>query len=461
MSATVLVVDDDAHVLESMVATLRLREIEVVSAPNAAAARRALSPDLSAVVLDFALGEERGTDFLEEVRAGYPLLPVIMVSGIASVEEALEAVNLGAADFIEKPIRAERLIVSVENAIGLHRLRTHARDEALPIAESPLMREVLQRAARAASSRSTVLLSGESGTGKDRVARLVHALSPRASGPLVKINCGALPESLVESELFGHKKGAFTGAVSDSPGKILGADGGTLFLDEIGELSLAVQVKLLRFLETGEIQRVGDHATRTVNTRLVAATNRNLTEEVKRGGFREDLFYRLNVLPIEVPPLRERREDVAPLARYFAATIATDQGWAPPEFSNAALEQLATAALPGNVRELRNVVERLLVLGEGPVIGAADVEAILGTDGVTSDGAAADGAADEDPFARAMPLPEARRELERRYLQQQLDAHGHSVKRTAEALSMIPANLSRRLSQLQIPTRGDRGQSEG
>jgi DNA-binding NtrC family response regulator len=461
-----------------MVATLRLRDLEVISAANAAAARRALSGELSAVILDFALGEQRGTDILEEVRVSYPLLPVIMVSGIASVEDALEAVNRGAADFIEKPIRAERLIVSVENAIGLHRLRTHAREEALPIAESPLMRDVLQRAARAASSASTVLLSGESGTGKDRVARLVHALSPRASGPLVKINCGALPESLVESELFGHKKGAFTGAVSDSPGKIVGADGGTLFLDEIGELSPAVQVKLLRFLETGEIQRVGDHTTRTVNTRLVAATNRNLADEVKRGSFREDLFYRLNVLPIEVPPLRDRTEDIAPLARYFAATISTDQGWAPPELSRAALERLSAAEFPGNVRELRNAVERLLVLATGPVVGVEEVDSVLrsgpgaaGTPATEGPPGAADGsgaagdrhgaANTEDPFSRPMPLPEARRELERRYLEQQLAGHGYSVKKTAEALSMIPANLSRRLSQLGIPTRGGGGRSEG
>ena len=477
MSGKVLVVDDDAHVLESMAATLRLRDLEVVSAANAAAARRALSTELSAVVLDFALGEQRGTDLLEEVRVSYPLLPVIMVSGIASVEDALEAVNRGAADFIEKPIRAERLIVSVENAIGLHRLRTHAREEALPIAESPRMRDVLQRAARAAASASTVLLSGESGTGKDRVARLVHALSARASGPLVKINCGALPESLVESELFGHKKGAFTGAVTDSPGRIVGADGGTLFLDEIGELSLAVQVKLLRFLEMGEIQRVGDHITRRVNTRLVAATNRNLANEVRRGSFREDLFYRLNVLPIEVPPLRERKEDVAPLAKYFAATIATDQGWTPPELSEAALERLGAADFPGNVRQLRNAVERLLVLSAGPVVGADDVESVLQTEAsgserglaqtvwaqsnLTASGESVPRAAsprlddEEDPFALPMPLQEARRQLERRYLERQLAAHGYSVKKTAEALSMIPANLSRRLSQLGIPTRGE------
>jgi DNA-binding NtrC family response regulator len=422
-----------------------------------------LDASLSAVVLDYALGEERGTELLDEIRTELPLLPIIMVSGIASVEDALEALNRGASDFIEKPIRAERLLVSIETAIKLHGLRRHARDEALPIAESEAMRSVVRVAARAASSTATVLLSGESGTGKDRVARLIHALSPRARGPLVKINCGALPRSLAESELFGHKKGAFTGAVANSPGKIYGADGGTLFLDEIGELPLDVQVKLLRFLETGDLQRVGDHETTTVSTRLIAASNRVLSEEVERGAFREDLYYRLNVVPIHVPPVRERVGDIAPLARYFAATIAGDHGLRVPSFTSGAVELLEGAHFPGNVRELRNIVERLVVMADGSSINEAEVATVLqqpsgsvlqggraAGDSPEGADAASSSRGDESVFDRAMPLTEARRTLEQHYLERQLARHDYSVKRTAEALSMIPANLSRRLSQLGI-----------
>lgn len=465
MSATVLVVDDDVHVLESMSATLRLRGFELLTATTAARARRLIDDSLSAVVLDYALGEDRGTDLLDEIRAEAPLLPVVMVSGIASVEDALAALSRGAADFIEKPIRAERLLVSVENAVSLHSLRRHARDEALPIAKSSAMRAVVQLAARAASSNATVLLSGESGSGKDRVARLVHALSPRARGPMVKINCGALPSSLVESELFGHKKGAFTGAVADSPGKIHGSDGGTLFLDEIGELPLEAQVKLLRFLETGEIQRVGDHRTISVNTRLIAASNRILWEEVQRGSFREDLYYRLNVVPIQVPTLRERSEDVGPLAHYFVATISGDHGVRPPTLSPAAIETLEAASFPGNVRELRNVVERLVVMAGGNSIEHDTVRSVLQNTGSRApqsprdterfdmqkpDIQRSDTPGSDSVFEQAMPLTDARRVLEHHYLERQLALHGYSVKHTAEALSMIPANLSRRLSQLGI-----------
>jgi DNA-binding NtrC family response regulator len=445
--------------------------MEVCTAENRAGALRQAAQGIDTAIVDIALGEESGVALLEALREKHPLLPTIMISGVASVEEALETLRMGACDFIEKPIRAERLVVAVNNALALSRLRSQALEAALPVAESPAMQDVVRRASRAAAAKTTVLLAGESGTGKDRVARLLHALSPRADGPFVKINCGALPESLAESELFGHVKGAFTGAINNAPGRIAAADGGTLFLDEVGELSPGIQVKLLRFLETGELQRVGDHKSTLVDARLIAATNRDLQSAVEAGVFRSDLFYRLNVVPITVPPLRERTEEIRPLVRYFAAEVAAQLGTPIPELDAEAYAAFEGAEFPGNVRELRNAVERLLVLAEGPRISAAEVRDALGVapeaaasgqsalpaEGAAQGdaGASGEGAA-EELFETPMPLSEARRQLERAYLVRQLKANGGSVKRTAWALSVLPHNLSRRLARLGISTRVSR-----
>jgi two-component system nitrogen regulation response regulator NtrX len=456
---TVLVVDDDPHIVESISTTLKLQELAAEPARSVSEARRVLeSRPVECAVVDVALGDEHGADLLEWMRAARPMVPVIMISGVASVEEALETVRMGATDFIEKPIRPERLLVAVRNAVELARLRAQTLDEAVPVAGSPAMQEVVRKATQAAGAKTTVLISGESGVGKDRLARLIHGLSPRATGPFVKINCGALPEALAESELFGHTKGAFTGAVSAAPGKIAGADGGTLFLDEIGELSLAIQVKLLRFLESGEIQRVGDHHTGRVDARLVAATNRDLEADVQAGRFRADLFYRLNVVPLTVPPLRERPEEIPPLVRHCAAEIASNLGVATPTVTDEAVEALSRRSYPGNVRELRNTVERLLVLSEGTQLTAEHVAGMLDTGSPSGTAAGGSGQAptydgERSLLATPMPLSEARRELERRYLRAQLAAHGGSVQRTAEALSMKPNNLSRRLGELGISPR--------
>lgn len=465
MSQRILIVDDEQHITSSISTTLELHGMEVCTAENRAGALRQAAQGIDTAIVDIALGEESGVALLETLRETYPLVPTIMISGVASVEEALETLRMGASDFIEKPVRAERLVVAVSNALALSRLRSQALEAALPVAESPAMRDVVRRASRAATAKTTVLLAGESGTGKDRVARLLHALSPRADGPFVKINCGALPESLAESELFGHVKGAFTGAINNTPGRIAAAEGGTLFLDEIGELSPGIQVKLLRFLETGELQRVGDHRSTLVNARLIAATNRDLQSAVEAGAFRSDLFYRLNVVPITVPPLRERREDIRPLVQYFAAEVAAQLGTPVPELDAEAYAAFEGLEFPGNVRELRNAVERLLVLAEGPRLSAAEVRDALGfgpesaasgAGPAPGEGSApAEGSADA-LFETPMPLSEARRRLERAYLQRQLEANGGSVKRTAEALSILPHNLSRRLARLGISTRVSR-----
>lgn len=474
MKPKVLVVDDDSHIAESIATTLKLQQMDAVGARSVAEAKRVLNDyAVDCAVLDIALGDESGAELLEWMRSEKPMVPAVMISGVASVEEALETVRMGATDFIEKPIRAERLVMAVRNAVELSRLRTQTVDDALPVADSAPMRDVVRKATQAAGTKTTVLVTGESGVGKDRIARLIHGLSPRATGPFVKINCGALAESLAESELFGHTKGAFTGAVSASPGKIAGADGGTLFLDEIGELTLPVQVKLLRFLESGELQRVGDHRSTNVDARLIAATNRNLEADVQSGRFRADLFYRLNVVPLHVPPLRERPDEVAHLVRHFAAEIASNLGVATPTVTEEAVQALTERDYPGNVRELRNTVERLLVLSDGTHVSAEQVRELLDENGggaygsSGSGGAAAAGAGsrppdpDEHPlFQRSMPLQAARRELERRYLQIQLSLHDGSVQRTAAALSVMPNNLSRRLGQLGIGPRGVSGPSD-
>ena len=437
MTTTVLIVDDDRNVGRSVAMVLTQRGLAArLAAPADWEAE--LADDVDVVLLDLYLGAVKGEDILRRLLTEHPLVPVVIMSGVASAEEAVACVRGGAFDYLEKPLTAERLAITVRNAARFRRVRLAALADTVPVFASQSMRALADAARRVAATDAAVLITGESGTGKEVTARYIHGLSRRSALPLVKVDCSALPDSLLESELFGHARGAFTGATAEYAGKLQAAAGGTLFLDEVAELPPAAQTRLLRFLDSGEVQRVGAAAAAAVDARIIAATNVDLEAAVAAGALRRDLYFRLNVIRLQIPPLRSRREDIVPLAESFVVSLAARLGVPPRTLSRAAVGRLQALSLPGNVRELKTIIERVLVLEDAPVIEAAAIDRAAGGGVIES----------ADPFARTLPLAEAKRRLECRYLQRQFELHGRSVKRTAAALGMLPNNLSRRARQL-------------
>jgi two-component system response regulator AtoC len=384
----ILVVDDEAGLRQTLSLILREEGHEVEVASDGEAALAALArEDATIVICDVRMPKVDGLAFLERYRAAAGRGLVIVMSSYGDDDAALEAMRRGAYDYIPKPFRADQLLLVVRKAIERERLRWEVErlNEELStlrgadgvVGHSAALRDVVAVARKVARHPSTVLVTGESGTGKELIARLVHSASPRAAKAFVAVNCAAIPEALLESELFGHARGAFTGAMQERRGLFEEADGGTIFLDEIGDLPLALQVKLLRVLQEGEIRRVGDNASRTVDVRVVTATSRDLETEVRTNRFRADLYYRVNVVRLHLPPLRERGEDIAELAKHFAATHAARLGMPAPTVTAAALRALMDYSWPGNVRELENVIERALVLAEDGTIGAEQLPAAV------------------------------------------------------------------------------------
>src|SRR5438067_2545629 len=361
--------------------------------------------EFDVVFLDLWLPGIDGMAVLDRVKAaGGP--PVIVISGHGNVDSAVRATRLGAYDFLEKPLSLERILLTVNHALADRKLREQVRDlksryslDELLIGESEAMKKLEEQIRSAAPSASRVLITGENGSGKEVVARTLHRLSSRADAPLIEVNCAAIPEELIESELFGHRKGAFTGAIDDRKGKFELADGGTLFLDEIGDMSLKTQAKVLRALQEQTFQKVGAQTGVRVDVRVITATNKNLQNEIAAGRFREDLFYRLNVIPFFVPPLRDRREDIPILARYFMRVFATEHGRGPKDFTSEALDMLVDYSWPGNVRELRNEIERLVIMVQDDVIEPENLSLPNGTH-----------------MARASTLHEARAQYERDFI---------------------------------------------
>jgi DNA-binding NtrC family response regulator len=400
---TVLVVDDDADLGKVLVALLASQGYtgEHVASGAQALARIEARP-FDAVLTDLRMPDMDGMAVLAEVRRRWPALPVILLTAHGSIPAAVEAMRAGAADFMLKPFVPEELAFVVGKALAA----TQREREVVPpapadraidlVGESPAMREVFARVRKAAAGTATVLIRGETGTGKELVAQRLHEESARSSGPFIKVNCGALADTLLESELFGHEKGAFTGAAGRKPGRVELAHKGTLFLDEIGDVTPAMQVKLLRVLQEREIERLGGTQTIKVDVRFVAATHRDLEAMVSAGQFREDLFFRLNVVPIHLPPLRERMGDVARLARKFCAAFGQANGRAKIAFDDEALAVLALQPWPGNVRQLQNLVERLVILADSEVLGRADVERELGRPALGSSTPSREGDAGED-----------------------------------------------------------------
>jgi len=442
---TVLVVDDEATIRDSLRMILEYegyRVEEAASGTQALARVADRAPD--AVILDVKMPEMDGLAVLTAfAERGYEM-PVLVISGHADVPTAVEATRRGAFDFFEKPLQRERVLLSLRNAVESHRLQTENRTlRSEPddlVGTAPTMRKLRSTIERAAPTPATVLVSGESGTGKELVARAIHRGSPRAGRPLVQVNCAAIPEELIESELFGHEKGSFTGAVRKQVGKFVSADGGTIFLDEIGDLSARAQAKVLRVLQNGEVEPVGAERTVTVDVRVIAATNRDLDDEIAAGRFREDLYYRLNVVPIRSPPLRERLEDVPVLVDYFVRRYAEANNYRPLPFTDAAVAYLQALPWKGNVRELKNLVERLLILAPGEEITRDDV--LTATGGTRPDLSSA--------ATAARTLREFRETTERLFILQKLEENEWNVTQTAQAIDTPRSNLYKKLDQYDI-----------
>jgi two-component system, NtrC family, nitrogen regulation response regulator NtrX len=389
--AHLLLVDDDPNTLASLSRAFRLAGHEATVCDNAARAVELLRGETFDLILsDVVMPGKSGLDLLEDLKSARVKTPIVLISGQANIEMAVKATKLGALDFLEKPLSTDKLLVTVENALRLSRLEDENRELKQKLGKhelvgsGPAMKKLLAQIERVAASETRVCILGETGTGKELVARAIHEKSPRHDAAFITLNCAAVPAELIESELFGHEKGAFTGAGARHLGKFEQADGGTLFLDEIGDMPLAMQAKLLRVLEEGEVERVGGDKPIRVNVRVLVATHRHLEELVKQNAFRSDLFHRIFVFPLTLPPLRERLEDFPALTAHFAQQVAAQNGWKVRAFSADAIDELRRYAWPGNVRELRNVVERLVLLAAEDSITAGDVRVVLPGSGSTA-----------------------------------------------------------------------------
>jgi two-component system nitrogen regulation response regulator NtrX len=444
----ILVVDDEQKVLKSIVDILKDEGYHVTGVADGHEALRAIQkgpPDL--VILDIWMAGMDGLETLGAIKRLHGELPVIMISGHGTIETAVKATKLGAYDYMEKPLDLEKVHLAVRHALDQRRLEweNRALRETIDrryeiVGESKEIRKLREQILSAAPSNGRVLIRGESGTGKELIARAIYRHSTRSDKPFIVVNCAAIPEELIESELFGHERGAFTGATAQRRGKFELADGATIFLDEVGDMSLKTQAKVLRVLQEQTFERVGGNESLTVDVRVIAASNKDLLEEIRRGAFREDLFYRLSVIPFEVPPLRERQEDIPILARYFLQSFCQEHGKPEKELSPEAMELLSDYSWPGNVRELRNVIERMVIMVAAKTIQHFDLVSSLRGGGVRRE---------------AWPTPdgtlrEARSRFEREFILGRLEENQWNVTRTAERLGIERSNLHRKMKAYGI-----------
>jgi two-component system nitrogen regulation response regulator NtrX len=446
-----LVIDDDEVVRKTCVELLEARGHKTLAAASVGEGLRLFSEHRpAAVLLDLRLPDGTGIDVLREFQRQAPGTPVVVISGHGSVAEAVEAMKVGATDFLEKPVSRDRLFQILDRILhpplpggetDLEKVADGSRYGM--VGRSEAMRRIYQLIEMAAPTKCRVFISGESGTGKELIARAIHALSPRRDRPFIELNCAAIPSELIESEMFGHVKGAFTGAVGDRKGKFEAANGGTLFLDEIGDMSLITQAKLLRVLQEGIVTPVGSAEPRPVDVRILSATSKNLQEEIARGTFREDLYHRVNVLTVAVPPMRARREDIPELAEHFLRLASVENDVKPKRLSPRAIDLLIQMPWQGNVRELRNLMERLVVLVAKDVVGQQEVMDVLQMPGVRAE------------EAGPLPLRQARARFERQYILYRLTANRGNLGNTARELGIERTNLYRKMKQLgiQAPSR--------
>lgn len=456
MSDTICLVDDEPGILKTLSELLEDEGYQVTSAKSGMDALDVIRqdpPDL--VFLDIWMPDLDGLEVLKRVRQQFPHMLVIVMSGHGSIETAVQATKLGAYDYLEKPLDSEKITILVRNALHQRKLeeenlnfRIQVERHLQLVGDSSVMNKLREQIAAAAPAHSRVLIFGENGTGKELVARSIHRQSLRHQRPFVEVNCAAIPETLIETELFGHERGAFTGAVAQKRGKFDSADGGTLFLDEIGDMSLATQAKLLRVLQEQQFTRVGGNKLIKVNVRVIAASNKDLRQEIEKGNFREDLYYRVNVLPIEVPPLRARREDIPTLTRHFLKIHAEEQGVKLKEITAGALNVLARHDWPGNIRELRNQVERLMIMVPTTSIDVADVLPFM-------PGSPAGSVTWVSPTEAYDSLRDARRAFERNYIARRLQENGWNVSKTADDLKIERSHLHRKIKSLNVELRSE------
>jgi two-component system, NtrC family, nitrogen regulation response regulator NtrX len=444
MSHRILIVDDEPGIRQALKQVLEYEDLVVRVAASGGEAIT-LYPEFRPhlVFLDVKMAGLDGLETLTRLRDLDAKAQVVMISGHGTIATAVEATQRGAFDFLEKPLDTDRLLVTVRNALAHaelmdenSRLREATESRFTMVGDSPALRTVRELIAKVGPTPARVLITGENGTGKELVARALHEASPRRDRPFVEVNCAAIPSELIESELFGHMKGSFTGAFADRAGKFEQADGGTLFLDEVGDMSLSAQSKLLRVLQEGVVTRIGGSKSIQVDVRVLAATNKDLDGEIAEGRFREDLLYRLNVVPIEVPALRERREDIPALVSHFGEHLAASAGVPGRKFADDAVRRLQVQPWPGNIRELRNAVERALILASGKTVTAADIDQLVPS--VTSGTADATGAHTFETF---------KQEAEKNFLAQQLREHDWNVSETARALKMPRSNLYKKIER--------------
>jgi two-component system, NtrC family, nitrogen regulation response regulator NtrX len=445
MARTVLIVDDEQSIRQSLQGILSDEGLEVFTASSGLSALEKIDETLPDIILlDIWMPEMDGIETLVKIKTSYPNLPVVMMSGHGTIETAVRATKLGAYDFIEKPLSLEKVLVSINNAVDYSRLeeeisllREKAQDKYRITGDNERIRQLKEQIRIVAPTNAWVLISGENGTGKELVAHTIHRLSKRSQKPLVEVNCAAIPEELIESELFGHEKGAFTGATAMKKGKFDLAHEGTLFLDEIGDMSLKAQSKTLRILQEQKFERVGGSRTIQVDVRVIAATNKDLEAEIEKGRFRDDLYYRLNVIPIRVPPLRERVEDIPALVSEFLGEISMNMNVEPKRFSGEALEKLRTYPWPGNIRELKNLVERLAIMTPGMEILAADIPAHYSREeGLDSAFASS---------LAAATIREAKESFEKAYLAKKLQEYKWNISQTADAIGIERSNLHKKI----------------
>ena len=461
--ANILVIDDDANTLASLARAFRLAGHDATVCDSAVRALELAKADRFDLILsDVVMPGRDGIALLEDFKAAGINSTIVMMSGQASIEMAVKATRLGASDFLEKPISTDKLLLTVENVLRLKHLEEENRDLKKRLGRhhivwaSPAMKEVMAQVEQVAASETRVCIRGETGTGKELVARTLHEKSPRRAGPFISLNCAAVPSELMETELFGHEKGSFTGAASRHAGKFEQAHHGTLFLDEIGDMPMTMQAKLLRVLEEGEIERVGGDKPFTVDVRVVVATHRNLEEQVRQGTFREDLYHRVFVFPLALPPLRERREDIRVLAEHFIKQLDEQNHWKSRTLSSEAVAELERYPWPGNVRELRNVIERVLLFENKDEIQPATIQRALPQSTVSAS------AASNPQLAGALVrgiLSQRVEAFERETLLAVLKQNHHHMTNTAKALGLERSHLYKKCQQLGIDLRAIR-QSE-
>ncbi|MDQ1334263.1 MAG: two-component system, NtrC family, nitrogen regulation response regulator NtrX [Thermodesulfobacteriota bacterium] len=459
MAQTILVVDDEKCILQSLTGILSDEGFEVPTAESGTEALdkiKETTPDL--VLLDIWMPGLDGIETLQKIKEDYPTLQVIMMSGHGSIETAVKATKVGAYDFVEKPLSLDKLLLTINNALEYYRLeeevsllKERERNKYQITGNSSAIMELKEQIKIVAPTNAWILISGENGTGKELVAHTIHLLSRRSHKPIVEVNCAAIPEDLIESELFGHEKGAFTGASTMRKGKFDAAHEGTIFLDEIGDMSLKAQSKTLRILQEQKFERVGGTKTIYVDVRVIAATNKDLEAEIGKGTFRDDLYFRLNVIPIRVPPLKERIEDIHSLTKEFVSEFSLSTNIEAKEVSDEAIEILQRYDWPGNIRELRNLIERLMIMVPGKTIQGKDIPSPYNRSSDTKMGF--------EPSFGTDSLKEARSRFEKAFIQAKLQQFNGNISQTAEAIGIERSNLHKKIKGYQIDTGRDEASS--